>query len=168
MGTAAAMGPDSVIAADLLTRRFGKRRGIADVTFAVARGEVSGPNGAGKSTTILDTPRPLRIALLLRRRRQPTPTRTTLAWAAVLAGTTLVLPPQRWSPSTASTCSEQPPSIKSKPKRTATPVKCQTPCGATKSWTPPFGLFDPNSRRRRWRVAAPSLVYFAFGQEMPT
>jgi ABC-2 type transport system ATP-binding protein len=47
--------PDAVIAADRLTRRFGKRRGITDVTFTVARGEVFGflgPNGAGKSTTI--------------------------------------------------------------------------------------------------------------------
>jgi ABC-2 type transport system ATP-binding protein len=55
MGTATAIGPDSVIAADLLTRRFGKHRGITDVTFTVTRGEVFGflgPNGAGKSTTI--------------------------------------------------------------------------------------------------------------------
>jgi len=53
-----------VIATDRLTRRFGKRRGITDVTFTVARGEVLGflgPNGAGKSTTIrllLDLYRP--------------------------------------------------------------------------------------------------------------
>jgi ABC-2 type transport system ATP-binding protein len=44
-----------VIATDGLTRRFGTRRGITDVTFTVTRGEVFGflgPNGAGKSTTI--------------------------------------------------------------------------------------------------------------------
>lgn len=47
--------PDAVIATDRLTRRFGARRGIIDVTFSVCRGEVFGflgPNGAGKSTTI--------------------------------------------------------------------------------------------------------------------
>jgi ABC-2 type transport system ATP-binding protein len=45
----------SVIAVDGLTRSFGSRRGIADVTFEVDAGEVFGflgPNGAGKSTTI--------------------------------------------------------------------------------------------------------------------
>ncbi|WP_231993971.1 ABC transporter ATP-binding protein [Mycobacterium sp. 852002-50816_SCH5313054-b] len=44
-----------MIATDGLTRRFGKRRGIADVTFSVPPGQVFGflgPNGAGKSTTI--------------------------------------------------------------------------------------------------------------------
>ncbi len=47
--------PDAVISTDGLTRRFGQRRGITDVTLAVAREEVFGflgPNGAGKSTTI--------------------------------------------------------------------------------------------------------------------
>jgi ABC-2 type transport system ATP-binding protein len=47
--------PETVIATDGLTRRFGKRQGITDVSFTVTRGEVFGflgPNGAGKSTTI--------------------------------------------------------------------------------------------------------------------
>lgn len=38
-----------------LTRSYGRRRGIADITFEVAEGEVFGflgPNGAGKTTTI--------------------------------------------------------------------------------------------------------------------
>jgi ABC-2 type transport system ATP-binding protein len=55
MGTSVAVVPDPVVATRRLTRRFGKRRGITDVTFAVNRGEVFGflgPNGAGKSTTI--------------------------------------------------------------------------------------------------------------------
>jgi beta-exotoxin I transport system ATP-binding protein len=45
----------SVIEAAGLTKSYGSRRGIADVTFAVAEGEVFGflgPNGAGKTTTI--------------------------------------------------------------------------------------------------------------------
>jgi ABC-2 type transport system ATP-binding protein len=49
------VAPDAVITTERLTRRFGKRRGITDVTFTVSRGEVFGflgPNGAGKSTTI--------------------------------------------------------------------------------------------------------------------
>ena len=44
-----------VITVDGLTRRFGARRGIVDVSFEVNAGEVFGflgPNGAGKSTTI--------------------------------------------------------------------------------------------------------------------
>jgi ABC-2 type transport system ATP-binding protein len=44
-----------VIVTEGLTRRFGRRRGINDVTVAVDHGEVFGflgPNGAGKSTTI--------------------------------------------------------------------------------------------------------------------
>lgn len=47
--------PESVISTEKLTRRFGKRRGITDVTLTVTRGEVFGflgPNGAGKTTTI--------------------------------------------------------------------------------------------------------------------
>lgn len=45
----------SVVDVDRLTRRFGPRRGITDVSFTIERGEVFGflgPNGAGKSTTI--------------------------------------------------------------------------------------------------------------------
>ena len=44
-----------IIEIDRLTRSFGDRRGITDVSFGVERGEVFGflgPNGAGKSTTI--------------------------------------------------------------------------------------------------------------------
>lgn len=44
-----------MIHTERLTRRFGRRRGITDVTVHVDRGEVFGflgPNGAGKSTTI--------------------------------------------------------------------------------------------------------------------
>ncbi len=47
------MGP--VIETVGLTKRYGARRGIDDVTFTVAEGEVFGflgPNGAGKTTTI--------------------------------------------------------------------------------------------------------------------
>ncbi|MFC9787574.1 ABC transporter ATP-binding protein [Rhodococcus sp. NPDC127528] len=45
----------TVIAVDRLTRRFGPRRGVEDVSFEVDEGEIFGflgPNGAGKSTTI--------------------------------------------------------------------------------------------------------------------
>jgi ABC-2 type transport system ATP-binding protein len=55
MATPPASAEDVVIATDRLTRRFGRRRGINDVTVEVTRGEVFGflgPNGAGKSTTI--------------------------------------------------------------------------------------------------------------------
>ena len=47
--------PGPSIATRSLTKRFGTRRGIDDVTLEVAAGEVFGflgPNGAGKSTTI--------------------------------------------------------------------------------------------------------------------
>lgn len=53
VGSKPAVGP--VIVTEGLTRRFGRRRGINDVTVAVDRGEVFGflgPNGAGKSTTM--------------------------------------------------------------------------------------------------------------------
>ena len=45
----------SVIESTGLTKSYGRRRGITDVTFAVDEGEVFGflgPNGAGKTTTI--------------------------------------------------------------------------------------------------------------------
>jgi ABC-2 type transport system ATP-binding protein len=47
--------PEQAIEVDGLTRTFGERRGVADVSFHVERGEIFGflgPNGAGKSTTI--------------------------------------------------------------------------------------------------------------------
>jgi ABC-2 type transport system ATP-binding protein len=45
----------AVVTVDSLTRQFGSRRGVTDVSFEVQAGEVFaflGPNGAGKSTTI--------------------------------------------------------------------------------------------------------------------
>ena len=53
-----------VIEATGLTKSYGQRRGVVDVTFAIREGEVFGflgPNGAGKTTTIrlvLGRPRP--------------------------------------------------------------------------------------------------------------
>lgn len=47
--------PSQVVTTEGLTRRFGRRRGISDVTITITDGEVFGflgPNGAGKSTTI--------------------------------------------------------------------------------------------------------------------
>ncbi len=58
------MDPEAVIRTDGLTKRYGARRGIEDVSFSVSRGEIFGflgPNGAGKTTTIrtlLDLIRP--------------------------------------------------------------------------------------------------------------
>lgn len=46
---------EPVIALDGLTKRYGTHRGIENITFSVAQGEIFGfigPNGAGKSTTI--------------------------------------------------------------------------------------------------------------------
>src|SRR5207253_226159 len=45
----------AVIAASNLTRQFGERTAVRDVTFEVGRGEILallGPNGAGKTTTM--------------------------------------------------------------------------------------------------------------------
>ena len=44
-----------VIVLDSLTKRYGKHRGIENISFTVNEGEIFGfigPNGAGKSTTI--------------------------------------------------------------------------------------------------------------------
>jgi ABC-2 type transport system ATP-binding protein len=46
---------EAVIVTDRLTKKYGKQRGIVDLTMEVRRGEVFGylgPNGAGKTTTI--------------------------------------------------------------------------------------------------------------------
>ncbi len=45
----------AIIEVDSLTKRYGSKRGITDVTFQVEEGEIFGflgPNGAGKTTTI--------------------------------------------------------------------------------------------------------------------
>lgn len=56
MGASAAHARESVaVRLDDLTKRYGHRRGIEDVSLEVPRGQVLGflgPNGAGKSTTI--------------------------------------------------------------------------------------------------------------------
>ena len=47
--------PTIVLAAENLTKRFGKREVVSDVSFEIVAGEVFGflgPNGAGKTTTI--------------------------------------------------------------------------------------------------------------------
>ena len=49
------MHMDNVIKIDNLTKHYGKKRGVEDVSFEVRKGEIFGfigPNGAGKSTTI--------------------------------------------------------------------------------------------------------------------
>ncbi len=51
------MSEDTVIEANGLTKRYGRRsRAVDHVSFTVGRGEIFGllgPNGAGKTTTIL-------------------------------------------------------------------------------------------------------------------
>ncbi len=47
--------PEVVLSAESLTKRFGRREAVSDVSFEVRAGEVFGflgPNGAGKTTTI--------------------------------------------------------------------------------------------------------------------
>ena len=47
--------PTIVLAAENLTKRFGKREVVSEVSFEIVEGEVFGflgPNGAGKTTTI--------------------------------------------------------------------------------------------------------------------
>jgi ABC-2 type transport system ATP-binding protein len=49
------MDPADVLSVERLTKSYGTRRGVVDLTFSVAPGEVFGylgPNGAGKTTTI--------------------------------------------------------------------------------------------------------------------
>jgi ABC-2 type transport system ATP-binding protein len=49
------MASEPLIAVDRVTRRFGPRSVVTDVSFSVSRGEILGflgPNGAGKSTTM--------------------------------------------------------------------------------------------------------------------
>ena len=46
---------NSPVKVERLTRNYGKRRGVVDLTFEVEEGEIFGflgPNGAGKTTTI--------------------------------------------------------------------------------------------------------------------
>ncbi|HEY6065968.1 MAG TPA: ABC transporter ATP-binding protein, partial [Thermoanaerobaculia bacterium] len=53
--TFAGVGPAVVLSAEGLTKRFGKREVVSNVSFEIAAGEVFGflgPNGAGKTTTI--------------------------------------------------------------------------------------------------------------------
>lgn len=45
----------AIVELDRLTKRYGKQRGVEDLTFSIEEGEIFGfigPNGAGKSTTI--------------------------------------------------------------------------------------------------------------------
>ncbi|MGE5158939.1 MAG: ABC transporter ATP-binding protein [Gemmatimonas sp.] len=54
--TEATPPPDTVIAADGLTKRYGEASAVDNISFNIRKGEVFGllgPNGAGKTTTIL-------------------------------------------------------------------------------------------------------------------
>lgn len=54
-GPVAAEGPDSVLAVQGLTKRYGPLTAVDGISFTVARGEtfgMLGPNGAGKTTTL--------------------------------------------------------------------------------------------------------------------
>lgn len=54
-GRRAAEGPDSVLAVQGLTKRYGPLTAVDGISFTVARGEtfgMLGPNGAGKTTTL--------------------------------------------------------------------------------------------------------------------
>ena len=75
---------EGIISADGLTKCYGRDRGVEDLSFPVAQGEVFGflgPNGAGKTTTIrtmLDFIRPTSGAVRRLRpgpspRRRPSP-----------------------------------------------------------------------------------------------
>src|SRR4030042_471293 len=49
------MSPAKPIEIEALTKRYGKARGVEDLSFSIEQGEVFGylgPNGSGKTTTI--------------------------------------------------------------------------------------------------------------------
>ena len=57
---------DGLVSARGLTKRFGQRTAVDDVSFSIGRGEIFGllgPNGAGKSTTVnmVSTSQPLTV-----------------------------------------------------------------------------------------------------------
>src|SRR6478752_1259646 len=54
-GTASAMASGAAIAVERLTKSYGEKKAVRDLSFTVARGEIFallGPNGAGKTTTV--------------------------------------------------------------------------------------------------------------------
>ncbi len=54
-GTASARASDAAIAVERLTKSYGGKAAVSDLSFTVARGEIFallGPNGAGKTTTV--------------------------------------------------------------------------------------------------------------------
>ena len=54
-GTASARANDAAIAVERLTKSYGGKAAVSDLSFTVARGEIFallGPNGAGKTTTV--------------------------------------------------------------------------------------------------------------------